>query len=197
MMMARVRKKPETVVTEEFVEENKVPLTKTRKPRTVKPKPVLSELVEKGLIGIPNEFSLDDRRSSDNGLKRLFEEYEDCVSRNSTYPCLAELQTGMDIKIAISKMTFEEQITIVYGYLAGVGRVEEHLDYDKEVKKFRIRFIKWGVSIFFILFVAIVGGVVTAGIIRNDINSNEFLRMFMDLVNKITEIWFTGKQVIE
>jgi hypothetical protein len=47
------------------------------------------------------------------------------------------------------------------------------------------------------LFIAVIGGVITAGIIRNDINTNELLRIFMSLVNKITDIWFTGKPVVE
>ena len=105
--------------------------------------------------------------------------------------------TGKDIKEAINKMTFEEQMIVIYGYLCGSGKVNEILDYEQEVKKFRINFLWWAGYAFLFLFIAVIGGVITAGIIRNDINTNELLRIFMSLVNKITDIWFTGKPVVE
>lgn len=156
-----------------------------------------SELIRKGLATLPDDFILAERKDTDNGLKRLLEEYEDCTSRNSAYESINSIQTGRDLKTAMSKMTFEEQMEIIYGYLVAVGRVEEHLDYDKEVKRFRFRFLKWGAFSLLFLFVATVGGVVAAGVIRNDIDSNEFLKMFMGLVNTATEIWFTGKPHVE
>lgn len=156
-----------------------------------------SELVTKGLYSIPDDFIISNRKDGDNGLKRLVEEYEECANNHSVYPEITEETTARDLKLAISKMTFEQQIEIVYGYMAGAGKVEEHLDYDKEVKRFRFQFVKISSWIFMFLVVMIIGGVVTAGIIRNDISTNEFLKLFMDLVNKITEIWITGKPTVE
>ena len=73
----------------------------------------------------------------------------------------------------------------------------KYLTTTKKVKKFRINFLWWAGYAFLFLFIAVIGGVITAGIIRNDINTNELLRIFMSLVNKITDIWFADKPVIE
>lgn len=156
-----------------------------------------SELVTKGLSSIPDDFIISKRKDGDNGLKRLVEEYEEYVNRHSIYPEISEDTTAKDLKLTISKMTFEQQIEIIYAFMAGTGKVEEYFDHDKEVKRFRFQFIKISSFIFMFLIVMIIGGVIAAGIIRNDISTNDFLKLFMDLINKITEILITGKPTIE
>lgn len=156
-----------------------------------------SEMITKGLKNIRNDFVLSNKKEDDAGLTRLIDEYNNIAKKNSNYSDITGEMTGKEIKEAINKLTFEEQMIVIYGYLCGSGKVSEILDYDQEVKKFRINFLWWAGYAFLFLFIAVIGGVITAGIIRNDINTNELLRIFMSLVNKITDIWFADKPVIE
>lgn len=156
-----------------------------------------SEMITKGLKNIRNDFVLSNKKEDDAGLNRLVDEYNNIAKKNSNYSDITGEMTGKEIKEAINKLTFEEQMIVIYGYLCGSGKVSEILDYDQEVKKFRINFLWWAAYAFLFLFVAVIGGVITAGIIRNDINTNELLSIFMSLVNKVTDIWFASKPVIE
>lgn len=156
-----------------------------------------SELVLKGLSTISDDFVLSNRKNTDNGLKRLLETYAELSDKNSTYPSITDEFTGADIKRVVNQLPFEEQLQVVYGYLAGIGRVDKHIDYDKEVKIFKIKILKWGGFSLLFLFIAVVGGVVAAGVLRNDINPNEFLNLFMGIVNKGTDIFITGRPVVE
>ncbi len=156
-----------------------------------------NELVTQGLSQIPDDFIISQRKDTDTGLKRLIEEYNHIADAQSIYPEIDDEMSGAVLKAAINRMTFEEQLQIIYSFQAGLGKVDEHLDYDKEVKRFRLNFIRWLGYLTLFLVVAVTGGVIAAGVIRNDINTNEFIRIFMAFVNKVTDIWITGKPVID
>ena len=146
--------------------------------------------VDRALEQIPDDFIVKNKREKEEGITKLLsKKYSD---KSSFYPEITPETTGYEIKEAIKKMKFVEQIEMAYIFLLYSGKLHEVFDYEQETKRWRIRFLQWGGYSLLFLFVAIIGGVVTAGVIRNDIDSNEFIRMFMDLVNKFTEMFVTG-----
>lgn len=162
----------------------------TRKPR-------LPDLIKRGLSGVGDDNLLSNVRSDDRGLKRLIEEYRKLSNRYSQYPEITDETTGSELKTFISKTLFEEQIYLIYTYLSGSGKIEEHFDYEKETKRFYLQFLKFGAYAILFLLVAVVGGVVTTGVLRNDINSDQFISSFMSLVNMLAEMFAGSKPVIE
>ena len=150
--------------------------------------------VDRALEQIPDDFVVKNKREKEEGITKLLSTYKKYSDKSSFYPVITDETTGYEIKEAIKKMKFVEQIEMAYIFLLYSGKLHEVFDYEQETKRWRIRFLQWGGYTVLFLFVAIIGGVVTAGVIRNDIDSNEFIRMFMDLVNKFTEMfrdWYT------
>lgn len=148
--------------------------------------------VDRALEQIPDDFIVKNKREKEEGITKLLSTYKKYSDKSSFYPEITPETTGYEIKEAIKKMKFVEQIEMAYIFLLYSGKLHEVFDYEQETKRWRIRFLQWGGYTVLFLFVAIIGGVVTAGVIRNDIDSNEFIRMFMDLVNKFTEMFVTG-----
>lgn len=148
--------------------------------------------VDRALEQIPDDFIVKNKREKEEGITKLLSTYKKYSDKSSFYPEITPDTTGYEIKEAIKKMKFVEQIEMAYIFLLYSGKLHEVFDYEQETKRWRIRFLQWGGYTVLFLFVAIIGGVVTAGVIRNDIDSNEFIRMFMDLVNKFTEMFVTG-----
>ena len=148
--------------------------------------------VDRALEQIPDDFIVKNKREKEEGITKLLTTYKKYSDKSSFYPEITPESTGYEIKEAIKKMKFVEQIEMAYIFLLYSGKLHEVFDYEQETKRWRIRFLQWGGYSVLFLFVAIIGGVVTAGVIRNDIDSNEFIRMFMDLVNKFTEMFVTG-----
>nr|DAS63909.1 MAG TPA: hypothetical protein [Caudoviricetes sp.] len=148
--------------------------------------------VDRALEQIPDDFIVKNKREKEEGITKLLSTYKKYSDKSSFYPEITPDTTGYEIKEAIKKMKFVEQIEMAYIFLLYSGKLHEVFDYEQETKRWRIRFLQWGGYTVLFLFVAIIGGVVTAGVIRNDIDSNEFIRMFMDLVNKFTEMFITG-----
>lgn len=148
--------------------------------------------VDRVLEQIPDDFIVKNKREKEEGITKLLSTYKKYSDKSSFYPEITPDTTGYEIKEAIKKMKFVEQIEMAYIFLLYSGKLHEVFDYEQETKRWRIRFLQWGGYTVLFLFVAIIGGVVTAGVIRNDIDSNEFIRMFMDLVNKFTEMFVTG-----
>ena len=148
--------------------------------------------VDRALEQIPDDFIVKNKREKEEGITKLLSTYKKYSDKSSFYPEITPETTGYEIKEAIKKMKFVEQIEMAYIFLLYSGKLHEVFDYEQETKRWRIRFLQWGGYTVLSLFVAIIGGVVTAGVIRNDIDSNEFIRMFMDLVNKFTEMFVTG-----
>ena len=148
--------------------------------------------VDRALEQIPDDFIVKNKREKEEGITKLLSTYKKYSDKSSFYPEITPESTGYEIKEAIKKMKFVEQIEMAYIFLLYSGKLHEVFDYEQETKRWRIRFLQWGGYTVLFLFVAIIGGVVTAGVIRNDIDSNEFIRMFMDLVNKFTEMFVTG-----
>lgn len=148
--------------------------------------------VDRALEQIPDDFVVKNKREKEEGITKLLSTYKKYSDKSSFYPEITPDTTGYEIKEAIKKMKFVEQIEMAYIFLLYSGKLHEVFDYEQETKRWRIRFLQWGGYSLLFLFVAIIGGVVTAGVIRNDIDSNEFIRMFMDLVNKFTEMFVTG-----
>lgn len=148
--------------------------------------------VDRALEQIPDDFVVKNKREKEEGITKLLSTYKKYSDKSSFYPEITPDTTGYEIKEAIKKMKFVEQIEMAYIFLLYSGKLHEVFDYEQETKRWRIRFLQWGGYTVLFLFVAIIGGVVTAGVIRNDIDSNEFIRMFMDLVNKFTEMFVTG-----
>lgn len=148
--------------------------------------------VDRALEQIPDDFIVKNKREKEEGITKLLATYKKYSDKSSFYPVITDETTGYEIKEAIKKMKFVEQIEMAYIFLLYSGKLHEVFDYEQETKRWRIRFLQWGGYSVLFLFVAIIGGVVTAGVIRNDIDSNEFIRMFMDLVNKFTEMFVTG-----
>lgn len=148
--------------------------------------------VDRALEQIPDDFIVKNKREKEEGITKLLSTYKKYSDKSSFYPEITPDTTGYEIKEAIKKMKFVEQIEMAYIFLLYSGKLHEVFDYEQETKRWRIRFLQWGGYSLLFLFVAIIGGVVTAGVIRNDIDSNEFIRMFMDLVNKFTEMFVTG-----
>lgn len=148
--------------------------------------------VDRALEQIPDDFIVKNKREKEEGITKLLSTYKKYSDKSSFYPEITPETTGYEIKEAIKKMKFVEQIEMAYIFLLYSGKLHEVFDYEQETKRWRIRFLQWGGYSLLFLFVAIIGGVVTAGVIRNDIDSNEFIRMFMDLVNKFTEMFVTG-----
>lgn len=148
--------------------------------------------VDRALEQIPDDFIVKNKREKEEGITKLLSTYKKYSDKSSFYPVITDETTGYEIKEYIKKMKFVEQIEMAYIFLLYSGKLHEVFDYEQETKRWRIRFLQWGGYTVLFLFVAIIGGVVTAGVIRNDIDSNEFIRMFMDLVNKFTEMFVTG-----
>lgn len=148
--------------------------------------------VDRALEQIPDDFVVKNKREKEEGITKLLSTYKKYSDKSSFYPEITPDTTGYEIKEYIKKMKFVEQIEMAYIFLLYSGKLHEVFDYEQETKRWRIRFLQWGGYTVLFLFVAIIGGVVTAGVIRNDIDSNEFIRMFMDLVNKFTEMFVTG-----
>lgn len=148
--------------------------------------------VDRALEQIPDDFIVKNKREKEEGITKLLSTYKKYSDKSSFYPEITPETTGYEIKESIKKMKFVEQIEMAYIFLLYSGKLHEVFDYEQETKRWRIRFLQWGGYTVLFLFVAIIGGVVTAGVIRNDIDSNEFIRMFMDLVNKFTEMFVTG-----
>lgn len=148
--------------------------------------------VDRALEQIPDDFVVKNKREKEEGITKLLSTYKKYSDKSSFYPVITDETTGYEIKEYIKKMKFVEQIEMAYIFLLYSGKLHEVFDYEQETKRWRIRFLQWGGYTVLFLFVAIIGGVVTAGVIRNDIDSNEFIRMFMDLVNKFTEMFVTG-----
>lgn len=148
--------------------------------------------VDRALEQIPDDFVVKNKREKEDGITKLLDTYKKYSDKSSFYPMITPETTGREIKDYIKKMKFVEQIEMAYIFLLYSGKLHEVFDYEQETKRWRIRFLQWGGYSILFLFVAIIGGVVTAGVIRNDIDSNEFIRMFMDLVNKFTEMFVTG-----
>lgn len=148
--------------------------------------------VDRALEQIPDDFIVKNKREKEEGITKLLSTYKKYSDKSSFYPVITDETTGYEIKEYIKRMKFVEQIEMAYIFLLYSGKLHEVFDYEQETKRWRIRFLQWGGYTVLFLFVAIIGGVVTAGVIRNDIDSNEFIRMFMDLVNKFTEMFVTG-----
>lgn len=148
--------------------------------------------VDRALEQIPDDFVVKNKREKEEGITKLLSTYKKYSDKSSFYPVITDETTGYEIKEYIKRMKFVEQIEMAYIFLLYSGKLHEVFDYEQETKRWRIRFLQWGGYTVLFLFVAIIGGVVTAGVIRNDIDSNEFIRMFMDLVNKFTEMFVTG-----
>ena len=148
--------------------------------------------VDRALEQIPDDFIVRNKREKEEGITKLLSTYKKYSDKSSFYPVITDETTGYEIKEYIKRMKFVEQIEMAYIFLLYSGKLHEVFDYEQETKRWRIRFLQWGGYTVLFLFVAIIGGVVTAGVIRNDIDSNEFIRMFMDLVNKFTEMFVTG-----
>lgn len=148
--------------------------------------------VDRALEQIPDDFIVKNKREKEEGITKLLSTYKKYSDKSSFYPVITDETTGYEIKEYIKRMKFVEQIEMTYIFLLYSGKLHEVFDYEQETKRWRIRFLQWGGYTVLFLFVAIIGGVVTAGVIRNDIDSNEFIRMFMDLVNKFTEMFVTG-----
>ncbi len=148
--------------------------------------------VDRALEQIPDDFIVKNKREKEEGITKLLSTYKKYSDKSSFYPEITPETTGYEIKEYIKRMKFVEQIEMAYIFLLYSGKLHEVFDYEQETKRWRIRFLQWGGYTVLFLFVAIIGGVVTAGVIRNDIDSNEFIRMFMDLVNKFTEMFVTG-----
>ena len=65
------------------------------------------------------------------------------------------------------------------------------------MNRFKLRFIQIAAVTILVLFVAVIAGVVTSGIYRNEINSNEITNIFMRLVNNVLNIFFGAKPAVD
>lgn len=156
-----------------------------------------SEVVSRGLEKIPDGLLLASRREGDAGLNNLIKEYGEMAEKDSTMPDILDDHLASDLKKAISDLEYVKQIELVYVYLAGSGRLSEWIDTEREVRKFKVNMLWWGGFTILFLFVFIVGGVVTAGVMRNNIDTNNLLNSFMELVNHLVDFFGTGKPVID
>jgi len=179
--------------TQELTPEEMSPLEAHANTKYLSPLAIADiHFVDRALEQIPDDFIVRNKREKEEGITKLLSTYKKYSDKSSFYPEITPESTGYEIKEAIKKMKFVEQIEMAYIFLLYSGKLHEVFDYEQETKRWRIRFLQWGGYTVLFLFVAIIGGVVTAGVIRNDIDSNEFIRMFMDLVNKFTEMFVTG-----
>lgn len=182
-----------TDTTQELTPEEVSPLEAHANTKYLSPLAIADiHFVDRALEQIPDDFIVKNKREKEEGITKLLSTYKKYSDKSSFYPEITPETTGYEIKEAIKKMKFVEQIEMAYIFLLYSGKLHEVFDYEQETKRWRIRFLQWGGYTVLFLFVAIIGGVVTAGVIRNDIDSNEFIRMFMDLVNKFTEMFVTG-----
>lgn len=179
--------------TQELTPEEMSPLEAHANTKYLSPLAIADiHFVDRALEQIPDDFIVRNKREKEEGITKLLSTYKKYSDKSSFYPEITPESTGYEIKEYIKKMKFVEQIEMAYIFLLYSGKLHEVFDYEQETKRWRIRFLQWGGYTVLFLFVAIIGGVVTAGVIRNDIDSNEFIRMFMDLVNKFTEMFVTG-----
>lgn len=156
-----------------------------------------SEIVQRGLARVPDGLLLISRREGDRGLNNLVAEYTKMAQMDSTMMDIGENELASDLKQAISALEFEKQVELVYIYLAGSGRLSEYIDTEHEVKRFKVNMLWWGGFAMLFLFVFVVGGVVTAGVMRNNIDTNAMLNSFMEIVNHLVDFFGTGKPVID
>lgn len=157
----------------------------------------LDEFADVGLSSISDNLILKDRKPTDTGLILLIAEYEKITTKHSSYKDLTDEMTGYQLKELISKLPFDEKIVLVYKYLVEIGKIIDDKKEIQEFKKFGFRFAKWALVIGCAFFLIAATGIITVGVVRNDIDSNAFISLLMSVINKLIEVFFGTPNVGE
>lgn len=154
-------------------------------------------MVKEGLLNIDDELVLANRKESDEGLVGLIKDYREISEKNSSYEDFEEDITGIELKQLINKLEFKDRIKIIYRYMVATGNIDDIEEFGRKVNNLKLYLFKWFGFACLILFVMTVGGVVTMGIMTNDIDSNGVINSFMSVVKKILDMSIGSKPTID
>lgn len=149
------------------------------------------EVVRYGLNSLPDDLPLSSIREEDYALKELLEEYRNLSSKNTGLPEMTDENTMIEFKEALCHLDFTVRLKLIHDYLSGTGKLTSEDDYERQFKNLKILAIKWGLAIIAFLFTCIVIAVVSVGLARDNIDSNNMINGFISLVRHLADIFFT------
>lgn len=165
--------------------------------KTIATNNVLDPMVKKGLITIDNDLILANRKESDEGLNGLIKDYREICDKYSSYEDLSEDITGLEFKQLINQLDFKYRLKLVYRFMVATDNIDDVEEFGRKVNNLKLTFFKWFGFACLILFVMTVSGVVTMGIVTNDIDSNGLINSFISIVKKILDMSMGSKPTID
>lgn len=158
---------------------------------------VLDPLVVEGLKAIDDNMLLANRKETDEGLNSLIKDYREISDKRSNYEDIEEDISGAELKQLINKLEFKDRLKVIYRYMVSTGDIDDVEEYGRKVNNLKLSLFKWFGFACLILFVMTIGGVVTMGIMTNDIDSNGVINSFISIVKKVLDMAIGSKPTIE
>ena len=158
---------------------------------------VLDPLVIEGLKAIDDDMLLANRKETDEGLNSLIKDYREISDKRSNYEDIEEDISGAELKQLINKLEFKDRLKVIYRYMVSTGDIDDVEEYGRKVNNLKLSLFKWFGFACLILFVMTIGGVVTMGIMTNDIDTNGVINSFMSIVKKVLDMAIGSKPTIE
>ena len=158
---------------------------------------VVDPLVTEGLKSIDDNMLLANRKETDEGLNGLIKDYREISDKRSNYEDVEEDISGAELKQLVNRLEFRDRLKVVYRYMVATGNIDDVEEYGRKVNNLKLSLFKWFGFACLILFVMTIGGVVTMGIMTNDIDSNGVISSFMSIVRRILDMAIGSKPTIE
>lgn len=152
------------------------------------------DLVRTVLAGVSDGMKLSDHKAGPTPLHRLLKLYEEKASRNDAAPNPTPDFTGADLKNGIEKLSVEDQVELVYGYLENCNRlapIESPAEVeDRKLKHLAVKIFLWGS----LVVILMLFGAVTAIAVRTGaLPSNEVVSTFLEFAGDIVDVIWEAK----